>query len=101
MRRAYLSPPSPPILGVKVVPPKVGGLGGRLSAEMLNKAVRMQVAVLVSRTSPTDLAVEMAKAWGITLLAPPKLGGRGGGEQMQVYSGEERVTRNQGRSLIP
>jgi len=58
---------------------------GRLSAEMLNKAARMQVPVLVSRTSPTDLAVEMAKAWDITLI------GYARGEQIHVYSGEERV----------
>jgi len=58
---------------------------GRLSAEMLNKAAKMQVPVLVSRTSPTDLAVELAQAWGITLI------GYARGEQMQVYSGEERV----------
>jgi FdhD protein len=58
---------------------------GRLSAEMLNKAAKMQVPVLVSRTSPTDLAVEMAQAWGITLI------GYARGEQMHVYSGEERV----------
>lgn len=58
---------------------------GRLSAEMLNKAAKMQVPILVSRTSPTDLAVEMAKAWGITLI------GYARAEQIQVYSGEERV----------
>jgi len=58
---------------------------GRLSAEMLSKAARMRVPVLVSRTSPTDLAVEMAKAWGITLI------GYARSEQIHVYSGEERV----------
>jgi len=58
---------------------------GRLSAEMLNKAARMQAPVLVSRTSPTDLAVELAKAWNITLI------GYARGEQIHVYSGEERV----------
>ena len=58
---------------------------GRLSAEMLNKAAKMQVPILVSRTSPTDLAVEMAKAWGITLV------GYARGGQIHVYSGEERV----------
>ena len=58
---------------------------GRLSAEMLNKAAKMQVPVLVSRTSPTDLAVEMAKAWDITLI------GYARGQQIHVYSGEERV----------
>ena len=58
---------------------------GRLSAEMLNKAARMQAPILVSRTSPTDLAVELARAWGITLI------GYARGQQMHVYSGEERV----------
>ena len=58
---------------------------GRLSVEMLNKAAKMQVPVLVSRTSSTDLAVEMAKAWGITLI------GYARGKQIHVYSGEERV----------
>ena len=64
---------------------------GRLSAEMLNKAAKMQVPMLVSRTSPTDLAVDMAKAQGITLI------GYARGEQMHVYSGEERVTRGPSR----
>lgn len=58
---------------------------GRLSAEMLNKAAKMQSPVVVSRTSPTDLAVELAQAWGITLI------GYARGQQIQVYSGEERV----------
>ena len=58
---------------------------GRLSAEMLNKAAKMQAPVVVSRTSPTDLAVELAKAWVITLV------GYARGEQIHVYSGEERV----------
>jgi len=58
---------------------------GRLSVEMLNKAAQMQVPMLVSRTSPTDLAVEMAKAWGISLI------GYARGGHMHVYSGEEQV----------
>jgi len=58
---------------------------GRLSAEMLNKAAKMQVPILVSRTSPTDLAVKMAKAWGITLI------GYARGQHIHVYGGEERV----------
>jgi FdhD protein len=58
---------------------------GRLSAEMLNKAAKMQAPVVVSRTSPTDLAVELAQAWNITLI------GYARGEQIHVYSGEERV----------
>ena len=58
---------------------------GRLSAEMLNKAAKMQAPLVVSRTSPTDLAVELAKAWGITLI------GYARGQHIHVYNGEERV----------
>jgi len=58
---------------------------GRLSSEMLNKAAKVQAPVVVSRTSPTDLAVELAKAWNITLI------GYARGQQIHVYSGEERV----------
>jgi FdhD protein len=52
---------------------------------MLNKGARMQVPVLVSRSSPTDMAVEMAKARGLTLI------GYAHSEQIHVYSGQERV----------
>ena len=41
---------------------------GRISSEMLQKAARMGAAVLVSRTSPTSLSIELARAWGITLI---------------------------------
>jgi FdhD protein len=58
---------------------------GRLSTEMLNKGARMQVPVLVSRSSPTDMAVEIAKARGLTLI------GYAHSEQIHVYSGQERV----------
>jgi FdhD protein len=61
---------------------------GRLSTEMLNKGARMQVPVLVSRSSPTDMAVEMAKARGLTLI------GYAHSEQIHVYSGQERVKLN-------
>ena len=41
---------------------------GRVSSEMLYKAVRMQVSAVISRTTPTDLAVELAKRYGLTLI---------------------------------
>ncbi|MBN1284674.1 MAG: formate dehydrogenase accessory sulfurtransferase FdhD [Anaerolineae bacterium] len=41
---------------------------GRISSEMLNKARRMQIPVVVSRTAPTDLSVLMARAWNIALV---------------------------------
>jgi len=45
----------------------------------------MRQLFLVSRTSPTDLAIELARAWGITLI------GYARGQQIHVYSGEERI----------
>ncbi len=58
---------------------------GRISSEMITKAAKMQVPIVVSRTSPTHLAVELARAWNITLIGYAK------GGQMSVYAGVERV----------
>lgn len=41
---------------------------GRISSEMMLKAARMKVEGVVSRTSPTRMAVEYANALGITLV---------------------------------
>jgi FdhD protein len=41
---------------------------GRISSEMLQKSYRMGVPVVVSRTSPTSLSLEMAEQLGITLI---------------------------------
>ena len=41
---------------------------GRISSEMLNKARQMGVPVVVSHTSPTGLAVELAAAWQICVI---------------------------------
>lgn len=58
---------------------------GRISSEMITKAAKMQVPIVVSRTSPTHLAVELARAWNIALI------GYARGGQMQVYTGMERI----------
>jgi len=59
---------------------------GRISSEILVKAAKLGVAVLVSRSSPTDLALELAGRTGISVVGQV----RGGG--LTIYSGEERVT---------
>lgn len=41
---------------------------GRISSEMLLKAVRMGVPLVVSRTSPTEMAVSLAEQLGITVV---------------------------------
>ena len=58
---------------------------GRISSEMITKAAKMQVPIVVSRTSPTYLAVILARAWNVTLI------GYARGGQMQVYTGLERI----------
>jgi FdhD protein len=61
---------------------------GRISTEMLHKAAHMQVPILISRTSPTNLAVDLARAWGITLV------GYARGRTCNVYSGEWRIVND-------
>jgi FdhD protein len=41
---------------------------GRISSEMLNKAAKMGCPIVASRTSATSLAVNLARAWNITLV---------------------------------
>ena len=52
---------------------------------MMRKAAVMGCPIIASRTSPTSLSVQMAKAWGITLIGYVRQG------SMRVYSHEERV----------
>ena len=58
---------------------------GRISSEVVNKAARMQVPVVVSRTSPTSLSVQLAQAWHITLIGYTRR------HSFRVYAGEERL----------
>ena len=58
---------------------------GRISSEMITKAAKMRTPIVVSRTSPTHLAMQLARAWNITLI------GYAHGGEMQVYTGMERI----------
>jgi FdhD protein len=58
---------------------------GRISSEMLQKAARLQVPVLISRTSPSSLSIEMAERYGITLIGYARK------HRFNVYSSGERV----------
>jgi FdhD protein len=61
---------------------------GRTSSEMLRKAAVMGCPITASRTSPTSLSIEMARAWNITLIGYVQRGG------LRVYSHPERVGMN-------
>lgn len=41
---------------------------GRISSDMLQKAARLGASIVVSRTSPSSLSIELAEHWGITLV---------------------------------
>jgi FdhD protein len=58
---------------------------GRISSEVVNKAARMQVPVIVSRTSPTSLSVRLAQDWHVTLIGYTRR------RSFRVYAGKERV----------
>ncbi len=59
---------------------------GRISSEMITKAAKMQIPIVVSRTSPTNLAIELARAWNVTLIGYAHAG------EMLVYTGLERIS---------
>lgn len=58
---------------------------GRMSSEIVVKIAKMGVPILVSRSAPTSLALELADRIGITLIGYVR------GEKMTVYTGKERV----------
>jgi FdhD protein len=58
---------------------------GRVSSEILHKAVGMGVPVVASRNSATGLAVALASAWNVTLLGYVQ------GDSLNVYAGWKRV----------
>jgi FdhD protein len=58
---------------------------GRVSSEMLLKAARMQAPIVVSRHSPTESAVSLARDLGIALV------GHARGNRLSVYSHPERL----------
>jgi len=58
---------------------------GRISSEMLLKAVKTGIPILISRTAPTDLAVEAAQKLGVTLV------GYARANSVRVYANEWRI----------
>lgn len=58
---------------------------GRVSLEMLLKTARMQAPVVVSRHSPTEGAISLARDLGITLVGHVR------GRRLLVYTHPERL----------
>ncbi len=58
---------------------------GRISSEMLQKSARLSAPILISRTSPSSLSIEMAERYGITLIGYARK------HRFNVYSNTQRV----------
>lgn len=53
---------------------------GRISSEMLIKSAKRKIPVIISRSAPTSLAIDLAKELGITLI------GFARGDKMNIYN---------------
>lgn len=58
---------------------------GRISSEILLKVAKMGVAIIVSRSAPTDLAVKLGNELGMTIVGFVR------GKRMNIYSHPERI----------
>jgi FdhD protein len=58
---------------------------GRISSEMIQKAGRIGTAIVISRTSPTSLSVQMAEKSGITLIGYARR------DRFIIYSHPKRI----------
>lgn len=58
---------------------------GRISSEMLLKSAKVGIPILISRTAPTNLAIEAAKKIGVTLV------GYARANSIRVYTNEARI----------
>lgn len=67
---------------------------GRISSEMLSKALRMETPIIVSRSSPTDRAISLARELGITLIGYVR------GNRLSVYTHEERLKATHDSELL-
>lgn len=65
---------------------KVLVFSGRVSSEILLKVSKMNIAVIIARSAPTSLAIDMAEELGVTVI------GFARGQRLNVYSHRERVT---------
>jgi FdhD protein len=58
---------------------------GRVSSEMLHKATRIGASIIVSRTSPTSLSIELAERYGITLIGYARR------DRFNIYTHPQRI----------
>lgn len=73
------------LLGSVSTDDKIIVSSGRLSSEVLLKAAKLKIQLLVSRAAPTSLSIELAETLNITLVGFVR------GQRMNIYSHAWRV----------
>lgn len=58
---------------------------GRISSEMLMKAAKQRISIMVSRSAPMDLAIKIGKEINMTIIGFVR------GQRMNIYNGKERI----------
>lgn len=64
---------------------KLIATSGRISSEMLIKAAKREIPIAISRSAPTDLAVQLGEQLGITVIGFVR------GSKMNIYSNPNRI----------
>lgn len=64
---------------------KIVVVSGRISQEMMLKAVNNNIPIVVSKSAPTNLSIELAKKLNITLIGFVR------GRRMNIYANEHRI----------
>ena len=60
-------------------------LSGRVSLEMILKAAKLEIPIIISKSAPTTLSVNLAKKLNITLVGFVR------GRRMNIYANEHRI----------
>ncbi|SFA86789.1 formate dehydrogenase accessory sulfurtransferase FdhD [Clostridium frigidicarnis] len=67
---------------------KIMILSGRVSLEMILKAARLEIPIIISKSAPTSLSLGLAKKLNITLVGFVR------GNRMNIYANGDRIIEN-------
>ena len=66
---------------------------GRISSDMLQKSARIGASIVISRTSPTSMSVDLADKWGITLIGYARR------DRFNLYTHLERIVEKKTKEM--